>query len=71
MHVETIVVNLAKNVFQIHGVDSCSKVIVVRQLRRKQVIEFFSKIGSCFVDMEAFGTAHHWARELVKFGHAV
>src|SRR3954463_7063648 len=49
MHVNTIGVDLAKNVFQVHGVDSAGKVVITRQLRRKQVLEFFSKIPPCLV----------------------
>ena len=71
MQVSTIGVDLAKNVFQVHGVDSAGKVIITRQLRRKQVIDFFSKIPPCPVGMEACGTAHHWAREVSKLGHTV
>ena len=69
MQVSTIGVDLAKNVFQVHGVDSAGKVVIIRQLRRKQVIDFFSKIPPCLVGMEACGTAHHWAREVSKLGH--
>jgi len=71
MQVSTIGVDLAKNVLQVHGVDSAGKVIVSRQLRRKQVIDFFSKIPPCLVGMEACGTAHYWAREVSKLGHTV
>jgi transposase len=71
MQVSTIGVDLAKNVFQIHGVDSNGKVVIKRQLRRKQVLEFFGKISPCLVGMEACGTAHHWARELIDLGHTV
>src|SRR2546429_4926651 len=71
MQVSTIGVDLAKNVFQVHGVDSAGKVVIIRQLRRKQVIDFFSKIPPCLVGMEACGTSHHWARELIKLGHEV
>ena len=71
MQVSTIGVDLAKNVFQVHGVDSPGKVVISGQLRRKQVIEFFSKIPPCLVGMEACGTAHHWAREVSKLGHTV
>lgn len=71
MQVSTIGVDLAKNVFQVHGVDSAGKVVITRQLRRKQVIDFFSKIAPCLVGMEACGTAHHWAREVSKLGHTV
>jgi transposase len=71
MQISTIGVDLAKNVFQVHGVDNDGKVVISRQLRRKQVIEFFGKIPPCLVGMEACGTAHHWARELTKLGHTV
>ena len=71
MQVSTIGVDLAKNVFQVHGVDSAGKVVITRQLRRKQVVDFFSKIPACLVGMEACGTAHHWAREVSKLGHTV
>ncbi len=71
MQVSAIGVDLAKNVFQVHGVDSAGKVVITRQLRRKQVIDFFSKIPACLVGMEACGTAHHWAREVSKLGHTV
>ena len=71
MQVNTIGVDLAKNVFQIHGVDSAGKVVITRQLRRKQVLEFFSKLPGCLVGMEACGTGHHWAREISKLGHTV
>jgi transposase len=71
MQISTIGVDLAKNVFQVHGVDNDGKVVISRQLRRKQVIEFFGKNPPCLVGMEACGTAHHWARELTKLGHTV
>lgn len=71
MHVTTIGIDLAKNVFQVHGVDAQHKVVLVRQLRRKQMIEFFSQLAPCLVGMEACATAHHWARELTKLGHEV
>jgi transposase len=66
MQVSAIGVDLAKNVFQVHGVDSTGKVVITRRLRRKQVIDFFGKIPRCLVGMEACGTAHHWAREVAK-----
>lgn len=67
----TIGVDLAKNVFQIHGVDAEGGVIFRRQLRRAQMLPFFKKQPLCLVGMEACATSHHWARELVKFGHEV
>lgn len=71
MQVSTIGIDLAKNVFQVHGVDAAGKVVVTRQLRRKQVLEFFGKLAPCLVGMEACATAHHWAREIGKLGHEV
>ncbi|MCL4146196.1 UNVERIFIED_CONTAM: hypothetical protein GTU68_015543 [Idotea baltica] len=71
MQVQTIGIDLAKNVFQVHGVDEGDKIVVARQLRRKQVITFFEKLEPCLVGMEACATAHHWARELIKLGHNV
>ena len=67
----TIGVDLAKNVFQIHGVDAEGAVIIRRQLRRSQMLPFFKKQPPCLVGMEACATAHHWARQLVALGHAV
>lgn len=67
----TIGVDLAKNVFQIHGIDVEGAVIVRRQLRRSQMLPFFKKQPPCLVGMEACATAHHWARQLVALGHAV
>jgi transposase len=71
MQVSTIGLDLAKNVFQVHAVDPCGKAVLVRKLRRKQMLEFFGKLPPCLVGMEACATAHHWARELTKFGHTV
>jgi transposase len=71
MQVATIGLDLAKSVFQVHGVDAAGKIVVQRQLRRGQVIEFFKKLPNCLVGMEACATAHHWARELMKLGHTV
>ena len=69
--VTTIGIDIAKNVFQIHGVDAAGGVVIRRQLRRRQVLAFFRKQPSCMVGMEACATAHHWARELIKLGHNV
>ncbi len=67
----TIGVDLAKNVFQVHGVDAEGGVVVRRQLRRGQVLPFFKKQPPCLVGMEACATAHHWARQLIELGHEV
>ena len=67
----TIGVDLAKNVFQVHGVDAEGDVVIGRQLRRSRVLPFFKKQAPCLVGMEACATAHHWARQLIELGHEV
>jgi transposase len=67
----TIGVDLAKSVFQIHGVDAEGVVVVRRQLRRRQVLSFFERLRPCLVGMEACATAHHWGREIERLGHRV
>ena len=71
METSTIGLDLAKNVFQVHGADSAGSVIFRRQLRRNKVLEFFAKQPPCMVAMEACGGAHYWGREIGKLGHAV
>jgi transposase len=71
MQVSTIGLDIAKNVFQVHGVDAAGKTVITRQLRRGQVIGYFAKQPPCLIGMEACATAHHWARELTKLGHIV
>jgi len=71
MQVTTIGLDIAKNVFQVHGIDASEKVVVRKQLRRSQVLAFFKALPPCLVGMEACATAHYWARELTKLGHRV
>jgi hypothetical protein len=71
MQVTTIGLDIAKNVFQVHGIDANEKVVVRKQLRRSQVIAFFAALAPCLIGMEACATAHYWARELTKLGHKV
>src|SRR3974377_1573945 len=71
MQVTTIGLDIAKNVFQVHGIDAKEKVVVRKQLRRSQVIAFFKALPPCLIGMEACATAHYWARELRKLGHKV
>jgi transposase len=71
MEVTTIGLDLAKNIFQVHGVDATGEVVVRKTLRRSQVLPFFSKVAPCLVGMEACGTSHHWAREIAELGHQV
>jgi len=67
----TIGVDLAKSVFQLHGVDHNGKSVFRRQLRRSQMLEFFQKQPGSLIGLEACASAHYWARELGKFGHDV
>ena len=71
MNVTTIGLDLAKNVFQVHGIDDAGNVIVRRSLRRRQVMPYFAKLAPCLIGMEACGTSHYWARELKALGHEV
>ena len=71
MQISTIGIDLAKNVFQVHGVDAAENPVLKKQLRRNQVIEFFGKLPPCLIGMEACATSHHWARGLRKLGHDV
>ena len=63
--------DIAKNVFQVHGVDCAGDVVIRRQLRRRQVLPFFRKLPGCLVGIEACATAHHWGRQLIGLGHEV
>src|ERR1700751_3357439 len=67
----TIGLDLAKNVFQIHGIDAEGKIIARRQLRRGDVLGFFKGLSPCLMGLEACGTTHHWTREIAALGHTV
>jgi len=67
--VTTVGLDLAKHVFQVHGVDASGRVVVTKAIRRNKLLEFFASLPPCLVGLEACGSAHHWARELVKLGH--
>jgi transposase len=71
MELATIGLDLAKHVFQVHGVDEVGQVVVKRRLRRAQVVSYFASLPPCLVGMEACATAHFWARELRALGHEV
>ncbi|HVA54373.1 MAG TPA: IS110 family transposase [Gammaproteobacteria bacterium] len=71
MKIITIGIDLAKNVFQVHGVDSRGKPVLRKPLKRAQFTLFFSNLEPCLIGMEACGSAHHWARKLQTFGHTV
>ena len=69
--ITTVGLDLAKHVFQVHGVDADGTAVLRKQLRRGQMLAFFSKLPRCIVGMEACATAHYWARELRALGHEV
>ena len=69
--VTTIGLDIAKAVFQVHGVDAEGNVIIRRQLKRRYVLAFFQKLPSCLVGIEACASSHHWSRELQALGHRV
>ena len=69
--ITTIGLDVAKHVFQVHGVDAEGAAVLRKQLRRGQVLIFFSRLPRCVVGLEACATAHYWARELAALGHEV
>jgi transposase len=69
--ITTIGLDIAKSVFQVHGVDAGGQVIVRRQLKRRYVLTFFQKLTPCLVGIEACASSHHWSRELQALGHTV
>jgi transposase len=71
MQITTIGLDIAKNVFQVHGIDATEKVVIRKQLRRSQMLAFLKALPPCLIGMEACATAHYWARELTKLGHQV
>jgi transposase len=71
MNISRIGIDLAKQVFQLHGVDRFEKVVMRKQLRRAQMHEFFKELPPCLIGMEACGSSHYWARELSKYGHQI
>ena len=71
MKITTIGIDLAKEVFQIHGIDAHGKAVLRKQLRRGEMAKFFANLEPCLIGMEACGGAHHWARKLGEFGHTV
>jgi len=71
MEVSTIGLDIAKNVFQVHGVDGSGVTVIRRQLRRGQLLKFFAKQPPCLVGMEACATSHYWGREIAALGHEV
>lgn len=71
MKITTIGIDLAKEVFQIHGVNEHGKIVLRKQLRRNAMTEYFANLAPCLIGMEACGSSHYWARKLSEFGHTV
>jgi transposase len=71
MEIRTLGIDLAKNLFRVHGVDARGKTTLRRQLRRHQLLPFMAQLRVCLVGIEAGGGAHYWAREMAKLGHQV
>lgn len=71
MNITTVGIDLAKQVFQVHGVDERGKAVLKKQLKRDQVLPFFANFQCCLIGMEACGSAHFWARKLEALGHTV
>ena len=71
MNITTIGIDLAKAVFQVHGVNAQGKALLRKQLKRDQMMAFFTTLVPCLIGMEACGSAHHWARKLQALGHTV
>ena len=69
--ISTIGLDIAKSVFQVHGIDAAGQVVLRRQLKRRQVLAFFQKLPPCLVGIEACASSHHWSRELQELGHKV
>ena len=69
--VTAVGLDLAKHVFQVHCVDASGRVVAAKAIRRKHLLEFFASLPRCLVGLEASGSAHHWARELITLGHEV
>src|SRR5262249_42615839 len=69
--VKTIGLDIAKSIFQVHGVDADGQVVILRKLKRRYVLAFFAKVPSCFNGMGACATSHYWSRDLQALGHRV
>jgi transposase len=71
MNMTTVGLDVAKQVFQVHGIDAHGKIVVRKQLRRKEVVAYFTKLPPCEIGMEACSSSHYWARRLQSLGHTV
>lgn len=71
MQATTIGLDIAKSVFQVHGVDAEGHLVIRRQLKRRYVLAFFEKLAPCLIGIEACASSHHWSRQLLALGHDV
>ncbi|MBX3649652.1 MAG: IS110 family transposase [Rhodocyclaceae bacterium] len=71
MNITTVGIDLAKNVFQVHGVDESGRVVLRKAVKRADLTKVFAQLPACLIGMEACGSAHYWARRLMQFGHTV
>ena len=69
--ITTIGLDIAKSIFQVHGIDAAGQVVMRRQLKRRYILKFFEKLPPCLVGIEACASSHHWSRELQALGHTV
>ena len=69
--ITTIGLDIAKSVFQVHGVDADGRVVIRRQLKRRYVLTFFEKLAPCLIGIEACASSHHWSRQRQACGHIV
>jgi len=71
MQITTLGVDLAKSVFQLHGIDESGKVVLRKKVRRGALLDVLSSLAPCLIGMEACATSHYWAREIAAMGHEV
>ena len=71
MNITTVGIDLAENVFQVHGVDERGQVLLRKAVKRSELAQMFANLPSCLIGMEACGSAHYWARRLMEYGHTV
>ena len=71
MNITTVGIDLAKSVFQVHGVDERGKVLLRKSVKRSELTKMFANLPMCLIGMEACGSAHYWARRLMELGHTV
>ena len=71
MKITTVGIDLAKNVIQVHAIDEHGKAVVKKAMKRNQVLPYFANLPPCRIGIEACGSAHHWHRQLSRFGHTV